>query len=125
MILLCIDDDPEDIELFQDAVRVINENYTCVVAKNGNEGIEKLITLIPDYIFLDINMPIMDGKETLKSIRRDVRFQAIPICILSTAASRRDVEIYKALGADKCLVKPNSFQELIRNLRSVFDEVRG
>jgi CheY-like chemotaxis protein len=119
MTLLCIDDDPEDVELFQDAVRVIDSNYTCIVANNGFEGLEKLTSLVPDHIFLDINMPVMDGKETLSHIRKDARLNSVPICILSTSVSRRDAELCRILGANQCLVKPNSFDKLIDDLRKV------
>ncbi|HZY82675.1 MAG TPA: response regulator [Cyclobacteriaceae bacterium] len=121
MTLLCIDDDPEDIELFQDAVRVINQSYECVVASNGHEGLKKLATLVPDYIFLDINMPIMDGKETLRNIRKDGRFHSVPICIFSTSVSKKDAELCRVLGADRCMVKPSSFEKLISDLRGVIE----
>lgn len=119
MTLLCIDDDPEDIELFQDAVRVIDGTYKCIVAYSGHEGLKKLATLVPDHIFLDINMPIMDGKETLRNIRNDRRFHQVPICILSTSVSKRDAELFRVLGADKCLVKPSSFEKLVSDVRRV------
>jgi len=121
MTLLCIDDDPEDIELFMDAVRMIDNTYKCVVASNGYEGLKKLATMIPDYIFLDINMPIMDGKETLRKIRKDQRLHSVPICIFSTSVSKRDAELCRILGADRCIVKPSSFQKLISDLKEVIE----
>jgi CheY-like chemotaxis protein len=121
MILLCIDDDPEDIELFQDAVRTIDKRHVCVAAGNGCEALKLLSLLMPDYIFLDINMPVMDGKETLTNIRLNERFRAVPVCILSTSVDQREAETYKMLGADKCLVKPNSFGDLIVMLRTILN----
>jgi CheY-like chemotaxis protein len=98
VVLLCVDDDLDDVELFQDAVRVIDDSYTCHVATNGREALRMLNTLTPDYIFLDINMPIMDGKETLRHIRTNKRFHAVPICILSTSDSRTEMEICRILA---------------------------
>ena len=121
MILLCVDDDPEDIELFVDAIKVINGSYTCMIAVNGSEALKKLAITVPDYIFLDINMPVMDGKETLERIRRDQRLQAVPVLILSTSNDSKEAELCRRLGANEWLVKPNSFWELVRRLKTVFD----
>ncbi len=118
MTLLCIDDDPEDVEMFQDAVRLIDPGYTCVVANNGREGLGILATTLPDYIFLDINMPVMDGKETLRNIRQDQRFDSVPVCILSTSTSKSEADLCRILGATNCLVKPNTFEELVWGLRT-------
>lgn len=122
MTLLCVDDDPEDVELFQDAVKIIDNECTCVVANNGCEALRTLATLKPDYIFLDINMPVMDGKETLRSIRSDRRFNATPVCILSTSTSKPEADLCRILGANRWLVKPNSFEELIASLRTVLGQ---
>lgn len=121
MTLLCVDDDPEDVELFQDAVKIIDGNFTCIVASNGCEALRTLSSLVPDYIFLDINMPIMDGKETLMNIRGDKRFHAVPVCILSTSTNNREADICRRLGANRWMVKPNSFEELIAGLRVVLN----
>lgn len=121
MVLLCIDDDPEDIELFQEAVNIIDKSSVCVFATNGREGLDILRNTIPDCIFLDINMPVMDGKETLMNIRRDRRFKAVPVFILSTTHDKYEVELCRALGANQFLVKPGSFSELVSNIRSALE----
>jgi CheY-like chemotaxis protein len=119
VVLLCIDDDPDDLILFKDAVRFIDNSYTCIVASNGREALMVLNTMVPDYIFLDINMPIMDGKETLRFIRKDNRLTTVPICILSTSDSKAEADYCMGLGATEWVVKPNSFEGLIRSLRGV------
>jgi len=119
MILLCIDDDQEDMELFQEAVSIIDKSSVCVFASNGREGLDILRNTIPDCIFLDINMPIMDGKETLMKIRRDRRFRSVPVFILSTTHDKFEVELCHALGANPFFVKPGSFSELVDCIRSV------
>lgn len=119
MLLLCVDDDLEDVEIFQEAVGMISVDYTCIVARNGSEALSLLKTIIPDFIFLDINMPVMDGKETLRSIRSDKRFQSVPVIILSTSGNKTDMAICRQLGANSFLVKPSSFDELLETLRKV------
>jgi CheY-like chemotaxis protein/DNA-binding XRE family transcriptional regulator len=121
MVLLCIDDDPEDVELFCDAINTINTGVNCVVAHNGKEGIDLLQTLRPDLIFLDLNMPVMDGRETLKRIRNNERLKKIPVYIFSTTSNTAEIEECKKLGADNCITKPNSFKELCSALQDVFE----
>lgn len=120
MLLLCIDDDPDDLDLFCEAVRAINATYRCEVAENGAVALAMLDNLRPDLIFLDINMPVLDGKETLQQIRKDSRFAAIPVCIYSTTASPREIDTFRQLGADEWLTKPTSFDALCHSLRLLF-----
>lgn len=122
MVLLCIDDDPEDIELFVDAVKMIDGDHSCITATNGNEALSTLAKVVPDVIFLDMNMPGMNGKETLERIRNDERLLSVPIYILSTSNDLKEVEACYKLGATKWLVKPSSFIELIKRLKTVFNE---
>src|SRR5687767_10994117 len=120
MILLCIDDDPEDVELFRDAVKTINSTYVCLVAWNGKQGLDILSHLRPDFIFLDINMPLMGGKETLQTIRQDQRLEKVPVCVLSTTTNTDEINVYKKMGATECLIKPNTFEGLCNALRILF-----
>lgn len=124
MVLLCIDDDHEDVEMFQEAIRIIDESSRCVIASNGKEALARLETIVPDYIFLDINMPVMDGKETLRRIRRDNRLRYVPVCILSTSRDKLELELCRALGATNWLTKPSSFAELVRLIKLVIRDIQ-
>lgn len=126
MIILCIDNDPEDIDLFRDAVNRIDTSITFLSALGGQEALALLslikdIKQLPEYVFLDINMPRMDGKETLKEIRKIERYRSMQIIMLSTGLSPRDHEDYQQLGANHFMSKASSFQELCDKLRSVLN----
>ena len=122
-VLLYIDDDAEDMEFFREAVRSIDPSCVCFGARNGVEGLNLLSTLTPDIIFLDINMPVMDGKETLRSIQRDTRLNKLPVFMLSTTSNPREREVYRKLGAKAFLVKPSSFNALCETLKDYLQEV--
>jgi CheY-like chemotaxis protein len=122
MILLCIDDDPEDREFFCDAVKSLNPAHTCMVARSGHEALEILNVCQPDLIFLDINMPIMDGKQTLQKIRSRNQSKNIPICIFSTTTNKKELDTCIRMGATQCLIKPNTFLELCNTLRPLLVE---
>jgi CheY-like chemotaxis protein len=120
MTLLYIDDDAEDIEFFCDAIKNIHPRYLCLVAQNAKDGLHILETLIPDVIFLDINMPAMNGKEALRAIRSRKDLASVPVCMLSTTTNRNELNMCRELGATECFVKPNSFAELCNTLESFF-----
>lgn len=105
------EDDIDDIEFFTDIISEISLDIKVSVAKNGVE----LMSLLegekehPDFIFLDLNMPIKTGFECLKEIRSNEKWKAIKIVILSTSSHQDQInEVYK-MGADLYLKKPNSY----------------
>src|SRR5690348_4240316 len=93
--LMIIDDDDDDRELFYEAVTSIDEKYTCMMAVSGEQAIELLREPVdhePDLIFLDLNMPRMNGKQCLIKLRQFEHLSHIPIIIYSTSKIQRDVE---------------------------------
>jgi CheY-like chemotaxis protein len=124
MTLLYIDDDPEDKEFFQEAVRQLDPSIQCYTAKDGLEGMTALEEMMvrPDYIFVDMNMPVMNGRQFLLEIKQKIRVRSIPVVIYTTTAHPGDQETFQELGAFKVLVKPNSMQEIARLVNSVIRE---
>ena len=110
MTLLYIDDDPEDREFFSEAVRHIDPAITCHTAKDGAEGLKDLDDMIvmPDFIFLDVNMPVMNGKQFLIEIKQRPRLRSIPVVIYSTTNYPAERGDFLNLGAYKVLAKPSS-----------------
>jgi CheY-like chemotaxis protein len=120
MIILIVDDDAEDIELFTEAVREIDPEINCVEAYNGIEALKVLRrnALLPNFIFLDINMPLMNGRRCLEEIKKDNNYKHIPVIIYSTTTDRREVEDCINMGAS-FLTKPNTFDELAESLKEI------
>ena len=117
MVILYVDDDPEDIEIFEEAVKETDTSIKCLVAKNGKQAMEILQAgSIPDLIFLDINMPVINGKSVLLEIRKDKKFKTIPIVMYSTTMNSKEIEEYKKIGADHFLTKHNTFHDLCDQL---------
>lgn len=120
MTLLCIDDDPDDIEIFCEVMKEINPLCICIGAKNGKEALDILNNLKPDMVFLDVNMPVMNGRETLQHIRADKDMNDVPVFMLSTHIDSDHAAQYRQLGATECLIKPRSFSEFCRVLQELF-----
>jgi PAS domain S-box-containing protein len=109
--LLLVDDDIDDIESLTDIIFDISPTIKVSVAKNGNEMISLLESekQLPDFIFLDLNMPIKTGFECLTEIRSNEKWKTIKIIILTTSSHREQInDVYK-MGADLYIRKPNSY----------------
>ena len=113
MHILYIDDDPEDRDFFSDAIHAIDPSFVCNTAIDGEQGLKALeeSIILPDFIFLDINMPVMDGREFLIAIKRIPRLRSIPIVVYTTSARIRERLEYLGLGAYQVLVKPDGIEK--------------
>ena len=98
MDLLYIDDDLDDLELFSEAVKAIAPSCSCVMTTSGEEGLSMMATLRPHCVFLDINMPRLNGCQLLKRIRENKMYDAVKVCILSTAITGAESTSYKKNG---------------------------
>lgn len=114
--LLYIDDDQDDLEIFMEAVQSLHFNYKCLLVAGAVPAFDLLKSLTPDYIFLDINMPGLNGHEVLKILRKDENLRSVPIIILSTSIMADNMEELISNGATTCMVKPNSFTVLCKEL---------
>jgi CheY-like chemotaxis protein len=108
------DDDQDDTDLFGEALRNIDRHIEFYNATNGKELLKQLVTaqVDPEIIFLDINMPELDGWESLRSIKQDDRLKAIPVIMYSTSAAKIDGHKAIKAGAVCYLEKPHSFNKL-------------
>lgn len=113
-VLFIVDDDEDDINLFVEAVNEIDKGMGCYKAKNGEDALARLdaLDMLPDVIFLDLNMPKMNGRETLERLKTSDRYKNIPVVIYSTSNAEQDKADTKALGASDYLTKPDSFTDL-------------
>jgi CheY-like chemotaxis protein len=108
MLILYAEDDVDDYGFFEDTLARVYPEAKCINARNGREVLDILdaSTTLPDIIFLDINMPTMDGKSCLKSIKSDPWLKGIPVIIYTTSSSEKDQEQCLQLGAEKYVIKP-------------------
>jgi CheY-like chemotaxis protein len=125
MRIFLIDDDIDDQELFIEAVRELNTAFSCDCASNGEEGLNYLLTRIhelPDLIFLDLNMPRLNGKQCLEKIKSVDRLKDVPVVIYSTSSQENDIRDTRNLGAVHFLTKPSSFKDLCTSLAEIFNK---
>jgi two-component system cell cycle response regulator DivK len=95
----------EDVDLNIDLItQILDEEYNLLIAKDGLQGVELTEKNIPDLILMDISLPVMDGYEATRHIRRI--FPTLPIIGLSAHAMQSDVEKAKEAGCTEYLIKP-------------------
>jgi CheY-like chemotaxis protein len=121
--VLLIDDDADDIEFFCEAVNMIDKNIVCIPSVDSEvalHAIKQKGIVLPDLIFLDLNMPKIDGREFLSELKRTDPYSQVPVIMYSTSSFDKDIEDTKKLGASFFLTKPNSLKELRENLVELF-----
>lgn len=117
--LLLIDDDDDDQEIFITALEKVSQSVNCITFNNAKEALEALIKkeIEPDVIFLDLNMPLMNGQQFLVEIKKIEALKKIPVIIFSTSSHSGTIELTKELGAHDFITKPDKFDDLINLLK--------
>ena len=106
----------EDVELNIDLLtRILEDDYNLLVAKDGAQGVEYAQQYKPDLILMDIAMPIMDGYDATRNIRKT--FPTLPIIGLSSHAMQGDAERAKEAGCTDYLTKPVDEDLLLKKLK--------
>lgn len=103
--LILVVEDNDDIREY---ISASLEHYRVILAKNGKEGWEKTQKEIPDVVISDVMMPVMDGFELCRLIKKDMRTSHIPVILLTAKDSIQDKEEGYGCGADSYLTKPFS-----------------
>jgi len=121
---LLIDDDIDEHEIFSLALETIGYTGKLDTANNGHEALEKLKqpTTLPDLIFLDINMPRMNGIQCLAEIKSQLHLQHVPVVMYSTSAVPDVVQKAELLGAFSFIKKTDSITHLAEKLTKFFKQ---
>jgi len=113
------DDDADDRMFFEDALKQLPIPTQLTLSNDGLELMSNLETVVPDVIFLDLNMPRKNGFQCLEEIRNTPKLKDIPIVIFSTTANEDAVNKTYQLGANYYTCKPHSFELLVKAIETV------
>ena len=119
--ILLIDDDADELEVFSEALRSVDKNIQCSLARDLNEALEFLTYSSPAYIFIDYNMPKINGLEVVSEIKKIEKLANSRIVLYSNYVSEEMNKKAMALGAYKCVKKPNMINVLIKNLKDILN----
>ena len=122
--VMIVDDEPASVQLFKEALKEIDNKSECLTASDGKDAFEKLKTNkdgLPELVFLDLNMPRMNGREFLAKFKKERPYKNIPVIIWTTSAAQKDIDETTSLGASYYLIKPNKFEELCNQIKLVME----
>lgn len=116
-----MDDDQDDRLVISEAIRDIDPSLEVIEAKNGIEAYQllqnaKSTSKFPCLVILDINMPMMDGKETLRQIKSDDTLRSLPIVFFTTSANPRDRSFSEEHGVE-FVTKPANYRTIVDTMR--------
>ncbi len=121
-LILYADDDTDDRSWVNEACKILNCSLDINFVENGRQVVDFLksrVSRLPSLIVLDLNMPEMDGRQTLQYLKSNPHYKEIPVAIISTSGNKTDKEVCKRLGASIYITKPNvhaEWQGIIRQL---------
>lgn len=101
--IMIVEDDVFVMDIYQ--TKLAQEGFEIIPALNGVEAMEKLQTITPDLMLLDIIMPYMDGLEVLRKVKADERLKNIPVILLTNLSQKDDIDKGLGLGANDYLIK--------------------
>lgn len=124
--ILLAEDDDNDVRITRRAIKKGDLKATISVARDGQEALDMLFrrpphsdAARPDLVFLDINLPKINGVEVLRTVKGDPVLQSIPVLMLTTSARQEDVTTAYALGANTYICKPIRFARFVEVIRDV------
>jgi two-component system, chemotaxis family, response regulator Rcp1 len=130
--ILLIEDNPGDVRLIIEALTEARLNNQIMIARNGEEGLTYLYKSgknrrypKPDMVLLDLNLPGVDGREVLKTIKSDPNLMRIPVIVFTTSSAEEDILRAYDLNANAYVTKPidiNDFFKVIRVIENFWLE---
>ncbi len=114
--VLIIDDDPDILDVLD---LTLSDTFTVISAKNGKEGLELVKTKSPDLVITDYNMPVMNGPEFCRNLRKDVLLRHLPVIMLTGQGETKDMVMGIESGADDYLIKPFEPDALLARIRMI------
>ncbi|NBI06738.1 response regulator [Senegalia massiliensis] len=115
--ILVVDDEEHIVELLK--YNLENNSYNVITAFDGEEAYNKAIEESPDLILLDIMLPLLDGVEVCKKLKKNKTSENIPIIMLTAKSEETDKVLGLEIGADDYMTKPFNIRELIARIKAV------
>lgn len=127
-IIVCLDDDPDDRDLLTSAIKDVDSSFKVINGDNGIKGMYILQQLMqigqkPCLIILDLNMPLMDGEQTLAEIKKDEELGKIPIVVFTTSSMEKNNKFFADHGVP-VIIKPVKYGSIVEQVRELLSHCR-
>lgn len=117
--ILIVDDEPDCLSTIK--YRLSHNNYEVVTATNGEEGLQKAQQESPDLILLDTNMPVMNGRDMLKCLRKNPALKNTPVIMVTACCEMQDIAIVSSYGVSDYIAKPFDFTDLVEKIQGALE----
>jgi len=122
--ILLIDDDEDEMDIFSEALDEIQNPMSCIQSTSASAAMSVLNYLIPDFIFLDLNMPGINGLRCLEEIRKVKNLTDVPVILYSNFVNEDTFKKAIEAGAAACIKKPKKIDTLAEILKEIFSMSR-
>lgn len=118
--VLIIEDDDHISKVYE--IKLKNDMVEIILARDGEEGLERIISQKPDLVLLDLMIPKRDGFSVLEEVKKNSVTRNIPVLVLSNLGQKSDMDKAMALGAEDYLVKVSfSIQEVVDKIKKYLE----
>jgi len=118
--ILVVDDSPTEVHIFKKILE--KQGYTIVVAKDGQEGVDIAIQVLPDLILMDVVMPVLNGFQATRQLKNNEKTSSIPVIMVTTKGQKTDMSWGMRQGANEYLVKPVAPADLLSKIKALLNE---
>jgi CheY-like chemotaxis protein len=122
--ILFIDDDTDELMIFLDAINKVPGDYKCTYASSPDQAIEFLKCAVPDFIFVDYNLPKLNGLQFLSILKSERKLDHVSKFLYSNRITEDVSKMAKVLGATGCIEKTDTVGILAVELMSIFQAGR-
>jgi two-component system cell cycle response regulator DivK len=119
-VILIVDDDPRALKLLRDLLQI--RGYTTLEATDGKQGVDMARAKMPDLIFMDMQMPVMDGFEATNILKANPVTKNIPVIALTALAMQGDREKCMEAGCDDYITKPLDTRAFLAKIKEYLGE---
>lgn len=127
--IVVIDDDPDDLDIMKEIISSLDPSVVCISFIYSDEAMRVLLkrelVVVPDVIFIDINMPGISGDKCLKALRNDKLYDAVYIAMYSTSMPEEVSDALKRLGANITFEKPVRMASYASVIGEILDQVKA
>jgi CheY-like chemotaxis protein len=118
-----VDDDQDDLDYFSEVVNKIDNKLELVTHSRGEHLLHALDNPppVPQVLFLDLNMPGLNGFEVLRELRSKERLQNLPVIIFSTSTDAETIEKTRSMGASYYLPKSGNYSTLKKSIEHILN----
>jgi two-component system cell cycle response regulator DivK len=118
-VILIVDDDPKTLKLLRDLLQI--RGYTTLDATDGKQGVDMARAKMPDLIFMDMQMPVMDGFEATNILKADPVTKSIPVIALTACAMQGDREKCMEAGCSDYMTKPLDTRAFVKKVKEYLE----